>query len=146
MHPSQFQTGPVAGCPARPGLIALLDPLLRDSRLTGTFLVGVVLRRGRLRRVVRAFEAPTDATPLDRVPLCWRATGLLVDVSTRRSDEEHPRQGRLVHLVDRHGDALTRLIVEGGHPRTATSGHGPVDEICRILLGLNRPTAETDRP
>ncbi len=122
MHPSQFHTHPAASCPARHGLVALLDPLLQRSQPTGTFLVGVLLRRGRLHRVVRAFGQPDDLVTGGRVPACWSAVGLLVEVTTRRSDDHLPRPGRLIHLVDQHGAAFTRLAAEGSPPRTATGG------------------------
>ncbi len=148
MHPSRFHTYPVANCPARPGLVTLLDPLLQRSQPTGTILVGVLLRRGRLHRVVRAFGQPDDLVTGGRVPACWRTVGLLVDVTTRRSEDHLPRPRRLIHLVDRHGAAFTRLAVEGNPPRRATGGEGPVDELCRLLLGLSRPTSPpgTARP
>lgn len=140
MHPSQPRTGPTTGCPTRPGLGALLDPLLLDPRPSGLLLVGVLLRRNRLRTVVRPLEASDT-----HVPRCWRAAGLVTDVTTRRSDDDRPRPGRLLHLVDRHGSSLTRLATDGHPPRTANEGRGRLDDLCRRLLGIS-PSAGRGQP
>ncbi len=145
MHPSQSQTDPTDRCPTRPGLIALVDPLLLNRRPAGLLVVGVVLRRGRLHLVVRPSETPPPGLFHHPAPRCWRAVGLVVDVTTRRHDGDRPRSGRLVHLVDRYGATITRLASDGRPPRTATEGHGPLDDLCRRLLGIS-PATGTGRP
>jgi len=118
-------------------LAAALDPLLApDTALP--LLVGLLLRRHRL--VVRTRPYPAD-DDLPTAPACWRAVGLVVEAVIHRPEGNrpgvHPVDARLVHLVDRSGRSLTRLAEPGRAPRTALQGNGPLDELCRSILGLS---------
>lgn len=130
----------VPPAPGRPGphldLDALLDDLLASDAVL-PLVVGLSLRHDRLVLTTRPFPR---SGALPEVPACWRAVGLAVEAATRRNDA-HPSvpaiPGRLVHLVDRSGRSRTRLASDGRPPRSATSGVGPLDDLCRSILGLS---------